>query len=116
MRISSLFVSRVLGPAALIALSAVVIISPAAAQPAQPMQKYGDPDKVKSQADIAAEKEAEKAYQRSLGNIPVQKESDPWGTVRSDSAPPKAAKAATVKPKAKADAKSADSKAGSAAK
>ncbi|MEO8319180.1 MAG: hypothetical protein ABJA75_25105 [Bradyrhizobium sp.] len=98
MSILSQVISRILGPAALIA---VVIVSPAAAQPAQNMQKYGDPDKVKSQADIAAEKEAEKAYQRSLGNIPAQKESDPWGTVRSENAPPKAAKAAPVKPKAK---------------
>ncbi len=101
MSILSQVISRILGLAALIALVAVVIISPAAAQ--QNMQKYGDPDKVKSQTDIAAEKEAEKAYQRSLGNIPVQKDSDPWGTVRSDSAPPKAA-AKTAKPKAtKAD-------------
>ena len=50
-----------------------------------------------------AEKEAERAYRRSLGNIPEQqKSSDPWGTVRSDSAPPKAAaKAPPAKPKAK---------------
>jgi hypothetical protein len=45
---------------------------------------------------------AEKAYRRSLGNIPEQQKADPWGTVRSDSAPPKAAaKAPPAKPKAK---------------
>jgi hypothetical protein len=63
--------------------------------------KYGDPDKVKTPSEIAAEKEAERAYRRSLGNIPEQQKTDPWGTVRSDSAPPKAAaKAAPAKPKA----------------
>jgi hypothetical protein len=104
MSILSHVIGRILGPAALIALLGAGTILPAAAQ-TQNMQKYGDPDKVKSPADIAAEKEAEKAYQRSLGNIPVQKDSDPWGTVRSDSAPPKAAaKTTTAKPKAtKAD-------------
>lgn len=68
---------------------------------AQNTQKYGDPDKVKTQADISAEKEAERAYKRSLSNIPEQKNtSDPWGTVRSDSAAPKAAAKAPSKPKA----------------
>ena len=68
---------------------------------AQNTQKYGDPDKVKTQADIAREKDAEQAYQRSLGNIPEQKtSSDPWGTVRSDNAAPKAAAKAPAKPKA----------------
>jgi hypothetical protein len=77
---------------------------PAWAQ-SQPMQKYGDPDKVKTQADIAAEKDAQRAYQRSLGNIPEQKSSDPWGAVRSDNAAPKAAAKAPAKPKAaKSDA------------
>ena len=64
------------------------------------MQKYGDPDKVKTQADIAREKDAEQAYKRSLGNIPEQKSTDPWGAVRSDNAAPKAAAKAPAKPKA----------------
>ena len=59
-------------------------------------------DKPKTPAEIAAEKDAERAYRRSLGNIPEQQKTDPWGTVRSDSAPPKAAaKAPPAKPKAK---------------
>ena len=49
---------------------------------------------------IAAAKEADKAYQRSLGNIPAQKSTDPWGTVRSDDAPKAATKTASPKPKA----------------
>jgi hypothetical protein len=66
--------------------------------------KYGEEDKPKTQAEIAAEKEAERAYRRSLGNIPEQQKSDPWGTMRGDSTPPKAAAkapAAPAKPKAK---------------
>src|SRR4029079_7183476 len=87
---------RILGATFVIASLA----GPAWAQASIP--KYGDPDKVKTPADIAAEKEAEKAYRRSLGNIPEQKTTDPWGTVRGDSAPPQAAVKAAAKPKAKA--------------
>jgi len=90
-------VGRILGAVAVTALLA----GPASAQ-SQPMQKYGEPDTEKSASEKAAEREAERAYKRSLGNIPEQKSTDPWGTVRSDSAPPKAAaKAPQAKPKAK---------------
>jgi hypothetical protein len=59
-------------------------------------------DRPKTPTEITAEKDAEKAYQRSLGNIPERKSTDPWGSMRSDSAPPKAAaKAPQAKPKAK---------------
>ena len=77
----------------------VLLAGPALAQQA-PVQQYGEQDKDKTQAEIAAAKEAERAYKRSLGNIPEQKSSDPWGTVRSDGAPPKAAAKAPAKPKA----------------
>jgi len=91
-------VGRIFGAVAVTALLA----GPASAQSQQPMQKYGEPDKEKSATEKAAEREAEKAYNRSLGNIPEQKSSDPWGTMRGDSAPPKAAaKAPQAKPKAK---------------
>jgi len=89
-------VGRILGAVAVIALFA----GPAAAQKGP--AKYGEDDKPKTPSEIAAEKDAERAYRRSLGNIPEQKSLDPWGTVRSDSAPPKAAaKAPLAKPKAK---------------
>ena len=90
-------VGRILGAVAVIALFA----GPAAAQKGP--AKYGEEDKPKTPAEIAAERDAEKAYRRSLGNIPEQQKSaDPWGTVRSDSAAPKAAaKAPPAKPKAK---------------
>jgi hypothetical protein len=65
---------------------------------AQSVPKYGDTDKVKTPQEIAAEREAERAYKRSLGNIPDKGPSDPWGNVRSDSAPKPAAKTAPGKP------------------
>jgi hypothetical protein len=89
-------IGRILGAVAVIALFA----GPAAAQKGP--AKYGEEDKPKTPAEMAAEKDAERAYRRSLGNIPEQQKTDPWGTVRSDSAPPKAAaKAPPAKPKAK---------------
>lgn len=84
---------RLLGAVAGLALLA----GPALAQKGP--AKYGEEDKPKTPAEIAAEKEAERAYQRSLGNIPQQKSSDPWGTMRGDSAPPKAAAKTPAKPK-----------------
>ena len=95
-------VGRILGAVAVIALLA----GSAAAQQQGP-PKYGEEDKPKTPSQIAAEKEAERAYRRSLGNIPEQqKSSDPWGTMRGgDSAPPKAA---AKPPAAKSKAKSAE--------
>ena len=71
-----------------------------------PAQKYGESDKDKSPTEKQAEKDAERAYKRSLGNIPEQKTQDPWGNVRSDNAakqdsksPAKETKAAPKKTK-----------------
>jgi hypothetical protein len=97
---------RILGAAAVIALLA----GPAVAQKGP--ARYGEEDKPKTPAELAAEKDAERAYKRSLGNIPEQQKSDPWGTMRGDNSAPKADKAAAAKPKAK----SADTKAGTSAK
>ena len=60
---------RIFGVVTVIAL---LMAGPALAQQ-KPVPRYGEADKEKSQSDIAAEKEAERAYQRSLGNIPEQK-------------------------------------------
>jgi hypothetical protein len=69
------------------------LAGPAYAQSeSQSIPRYGEAPKTKSPQELAAEKEAEKAYKRSLGNIPEQKPSDPWGIVRSDSAPKTVAK------------------------
>jgi hypothetical protein len=55
------------------------------------IQRYGEPDKEKSATEKAADKAAERAYQKSLGNIPDQGPSDPWGAVRTTDAPKTAA-------------------------
>ena len=73
---------KILGAVAVIALLA----GPAYAQ-SQAVPRYGEVDKGKSPQEIEADKEAEKAYKRSLSNIPEQKSADPWGAVRSDNAP-----------------------------
>ena len=81
---------------------AVVASLAGTASAQQAVPRYGETDKEKTPSEIAAEKDAERAYRRSLGNIPEQKSSDPWGTMRSgDSTPPKAARAPTARPKAK---------------
>ena len=90
---------RILGVAAVVALAG----SPALAQKGP--AKYGEEDTPKTAAEIAAEKDAERAYRRSLGNIPEQQKSDPGGTMRgNDSTAPKAAAKAPAKPKAKSAA------------
>ncbi len=60
------------------------------------VQRYGEKDKEKSQIEIQSEKDAQRAYQRSLNNIPDKGPSDPWGGVRSD-APKTAASAPPAK-------------------
>jgi hypothetical protein len=83
---------RVFAAAAVIA----ILAGPAYAQ-SQPVPRYGDIDNKKSPQEIEAERESERAYKKSLGNIPDQGPTDPWGSVRSDSAPKAAAKAAPAK-------------------
>jgi hypothetical protein len=81
---------RVFRAATVIALLA----GPAYAQ-SQSVPRYGDVDKDKSPQEKAAERDADRAYQRSLGNIPEKGgTADPWGTVRSDNAPKAGEKAA----------------------
>jgi hypothetical protein len=63
-----------------------------------PVPGYREGDKPKSPREIESGKEAERAYKRSLDNIPDKGPSDPWGTVRSTDAPPASvAKAKKVK-------------------
>ncbi len=98
---SSRVFSRVPGLVVLFALMAGVTGLPALAQDNH-IQRYGEKDKEESATEKAAKKEAERAYQRSLGNIPAQKTTDPWGIARGDESQPKpAAKTAPPKPKAK---------------
>jgi hypothetical protein len=97
--------------AALSALLAVPVAypaTPASAQGAVP--RYGEKDKDKTWGQMEQEKEAERAYKRSLGNVPEKGPVDPWGNARSVEAPKADAKAAKAdakaappKPKAKTD-------------
>ena len=82
-----------------IVCAAVVIAllaGPAYAQ-SQSVPRYGEVDQKKSPQQIEADREAERAYKRSLGNIPDQGPTDPWGNVRGESAPKTATKAAPAK-------------------
>src|SRR3954452_23357720 len=93
--------ARTLIAAGMVAITA----APALAQQA-PVQGYGEKDKDKTLVQQQAEKDAERAYRRSLGNVPDKGPVDPWGSARSAEAPKAAAKteskAVTAKPKAKA--------------
>jgi hypothetical protein len=67
------------------------------------VERYGETSAPKSETQIEADKQADKAYKNSLGNIPDKGPTDPWGNARGADAPkasPKAAsKAAPAKPR-----------------
>jgi len=87
---------RVLAAAVIVAFVAGPLAGPASGQD-KPIPKYGEKDKDKTPEEKRQEKEAEEAYKRSLGNIPAQKDVDPWGNVRSDSPPKQASKPPAAK-------------------
>jgi hypothetical protein len=93
--------TKIAGLVAVIALLA----GPAWAQMPQPhVQGPGEPDPEKTRSQIEGEKETERAYKRSLGNIQEQKTTDPWGIARGDNGTSKAsdkaaAKASPAKPR-----------------
>jgi len=80
---------RIFCAAAILAL----LSGPAFAQAAMP--RYGEVANPKSPQEIEAEKAADQAYKKSLGNIPDQGPVDPWGSARSTDAPKSAPKAAS---------------------
>jgi hypothetical protein len=85
-----------------IVLAAMVIaslVAPALAQQ-EHVRGYREQEPDKSQAQKAADKAAVEAYKRSLGSIPDQGPTDPWGGVRSNDGP-KPAATRTVKSKGK---------------
>jgi hypothetical protein len=89
----------------LLALAMIVALAlPAYSQQKQtPQPAPGGPPKTQKQ--IEEEKAADRAYQKSLRNIPDQPPADPWGSARSTDAPNTAAKtAAKSKPAAKTPA------------
>ena len=79
----------------------VMLAGPAYAQE-KPIPKYGEETKDKTPQEKEADKAAQRAYERSLGNIPDKGPTDPWGQVRSTDAPKATAKIpAAKKPPAK---------------
>ena len=90
---------RVLCAAAVIAL----LTGPAYAQQ-KSVPKYGDAPVEKTRSQIEEDREVESAYKRSLGNIPDQTPTDPWGNARSVDAPKAVAKPSAAKPRTKTGA------------
>ncbi len=84
-----------------VAVMLSLIATPALAQ--DHVQQYGERPKEQSATEKAADARAERAYQRSLDNVPDQKPVDPWGTARGDAAPKKSA--APAKPAVKQSSK-----------
>ncbi len=69
------------------AVMALLASGPAYAQQDGHVQRYGEKDKEKTREQIQAEKDAERAYKRSLRNIPDKGPVDPWGSVRASDGP-----------------------------
>ena len=79
------------------AIIAVMMAGPAYAQSAKPPAPAQEPPK--SQSEIDSDKAADKAYKKSLGNIPDKPPADPWGIARDTDAPKAATKVQTKKTK-----------------
>jgi hypothetical protein len=84
-----------------VAVMLALIAAPALAQ--DHVQQYGEQPKDKTPSEKADDDRAERAYQRSLNNVPDQKPVDPWGAARSDNASKKSA--APAKPAVKQSSK-----------
>jgi hypothetical protein len=71
------------------------LVSPAYGQKQTPQPAPGPPPKTQKQ--IEEDKAADRAYQKSLQNIPDQPAADPWGNARSTDAPKTTAKSKSSK-------------------
>jgi hypothetical protein len=91
---------RVLNAAAVVM---VLLAGPAFAQQ-KSVPKYGDVAADKTPSQIEEDKAAERAYNRSLGNIPDKTPTDPWGNARSVDTPKAAAKPSATKKSTKTGA------------
>jgi len=79
-----IFRMRIIRAAAMVAFSAAFLAGPVRAQaPDGHVPRYGEKDPEKTQQQKEADKAAERAYQRSLGNITDKGPVDPWGSERS---------------------------------
>jgi hypothetical protein len=77
------------------AIIAVMMAGPAYAQTNKPPAVPPEPPK--SQSEIDSDKAADKAYKKSLGNIPDKPPADPWGIARDADTPKAATKVQTNK-------------------
>jgi hypothetical protein len=84
-----------------VAVMLALVAAPALAQ--DHVQQYGEQPKDKTPSEKAEDDRAERAYQRSLNNVPNQKPVDPWGTARGDDTSKKSA--APAKPAVKQSSK-----------
>jgi len=89
---------RVFPAALVVAFFVACLAGPVYAQNKQ-VPRYGEETKEKTPQEKEADKAAERAYQRSLGNIPDQGPTDPWGAVRSNNDAPKTSAAKAKKTK-----------------
>jgi hypothetical protein len=89
----------------LVAAAMLALLTGSALAEDEHVPRYGETDKEKTPEQIRADKAAESAYKKSLGNIPDKGPTDPWGVVRSADTPKTAAKPDTTakpaKPKTK---------------
>jgi hypothetical protein len=81
------------------------LAGPALAQQPAAIQRYGEKDKEKTPNQLQEERDAERAYKRSLDAVPEKGPVDPWGNARTVETPKAdakaAAKTAPAKPKIK---------------
>jgi hypothetical protein len=89
---------RVFRAAMVVAFFGACLAGPAFAQQ-KPVTRYGEEEKDKTAQEKQADKAAQQAYQRSLGNIPDAGPTDPWGAVRGNTDAPKASAAKAKKTK-----------------
>ena len=80
-----------------LAAALIALIAGSANAQSRGVPAAAEPAKQKSQQEIQAERDAEKAYKKSLANIPDQAPADPWGNVRGDKAPKPVTTVATPK-------------------
>ena len=86
-----------------IAVAVLLALMAAPALAEEHMLGPGQEPKEKTAMQKADDARAERAYQRSLSNVPDQKPVDPWGSARGDDASKKSA--APAKPAVKQSSK-----------
>lgn len=90
---------------AMFRIAAIVVLLAGPAYAQDPVPKYGDVQAPKTQTELDRERAADEAYKKSLGNIPNQGPTDPWGGTRATDAPKPATQKTAAKAKPKAAAK-----------